>query len=104
MTSIFLLAGSDIAFPVATILPVWSFTSTPDIFVIRFSLNVIRICLGEVVVAAPGAGSADWNSGWAYAAPLNKLTVSVVIKATVVILDTQFLLRGCESCGYLSFN
>src|SRR3979490_1183664 len=72
------------------ILPVWSFTSAPDNFGITFSLNVIRICLGDAVVTAPGAGSAAWNSGWANAAPLNKLTVNIVIAARVVILGTYF--------------
>src|SRR6266850_4810149 len=90
MTSSFLLAGSVAALPVAMILPVWSFTSAPDNFGITFSLNVIRICLGDAVVAAPGAGSAAWNCGWANAAPLNKLAVNMVIAARMVILGTYF--------------
>jgi hypothetical protein len=49
------------------------------------SLNVILICLGDVVMAAPAAGSADWSSGWAYAALPNRLTAIMVTAAIEVI-------------------
>ena len=46
-----------------------------------------------VLAAAPAAGSADRSSGWAKAAPANRLAAIMVTAAIVVIFDTYFLLR-----------